>query len=65
MNTMTFAGAAVSLCYLALFCLDTKAESILLNILPDSVNKTRHRVRQKLGLVGKETDLYTFLANLV
>ena len=57
--------AELSYCYLALFCLDTKAESILLNILPDSVNKTRHRVRQKLGLVGKETDLYTFLANLV
>lgn len=56
--------AELSYCYLALFCLDTKAESILLNILPDSVNKTRHRVRQKLGLVGKETDLYTFLTHL-
>lgn len=56
--------AELSYCYLALFCLDTKAESILLNILPDSVNKTRHRVRQKLGLVGKETDLYTFLISL-
>ena len=56
--------AELSYCYLALFCLDTKAESILLNILPDSVNKTRHRVRQKLGLVGKETDLYTFLIHL-
>ena len=56
--------AELSYCYLTLFCLDTKAESILLNILPDSVNKTRHRVRQKLGLVGKETDLYTFLISL-
>ena len=56
--------AELSYCYLTLFCLDTKAESILLNILPDSVNKTRHRVRQKLGLVGKEIDLYTFLISL-
>ena len=64
LSVFNLTTAELSYCYLTLFCLDTKAESILLNILPDSVNKTRHRVRQKLGLVGKETDLYTFLISL-
>ena len=39
-------------CYLVLFHLDTISEAILLNIQPDSVNKRRQRVRQKLGIIG-------------
>ena len=51
-------------CYLALFHFDAIAEARLLNILPDSVNKRRQRVRQKLGITGKEVDLYTYLIHL-
>ena len=48
-------------CYLTLFKLDTTEIAILLNIFPDSVVKQRLRVRQKLGLVGKNVDLYQCL----
>ena len=51
-------------CYLVLFHFDAIAEARLLNILPDSVNKRRQRVRQKLGITGKEVDLYTYLIHL-
>lgn len=51
-------------CYLALFHFDAIAEARLLNILPDSVNKRRQRVRQKLGITGKEVDLYAYLIHL-
>ena len=45
------------LCFLTLFKLDTKAMSILLNIKPTSVDKTRLRVRKKLHWEGKK-DFY-------
>ncbi len=51
-------------CYLIFFELDTNGYSILLHISPDSVNKYRQRVRQKLGIVGKNYDLYNYLVNL-
>ena len=51
-------------CYLVLFHFDAIAEARLLNILPDSVNKRRQRVRQKLGITGKEVDLYAYLIHL-
>lgn len=51
--------------YLVLFHLDTMGEAILLNIQPDSVNKRRQRVRQKLGITGEEIDLYTHLLSLI
>ena len=50
-------------CYLTLFKLDTAALAVLLHIIPDSVNKQRLRVRQKLHLVGKEQSLYDFLVH--
>lgn len=52
-------------CYLSLFHLDTMGEAILLNIQPDSVNKRRQRVRQKLGIIGEEIDLYGYLLSIV
>lgn len=52
-------------CYLTLFHLDTMAEAVLLNIQPDSVNKRRQRVRQKLGIIGEEIDLYAHLLSLM
>lgn len=52
-------------CYLTLFNLDTMAEAILLNIQPDSVNKRRQRVRQKLGIIGEEIDLCAYLLSLI
>ena len=51
--------------YLVLFHLDTISEAILLNIQPDSVNKRRQRVRQKLGIIGEELDLYTYIINMM
>ena len=52
-------------CYLCLFRFDTVGEAILLNIQPDSVNKRRQRVRQKLGITGKGIDLRIYLINLL
>ena len=52
-------------CYLVLFHLDTISEAILLNIQPDSVNKRRQRVRQKLGIIGEELDLYTYIISMM
>lgn len=51
-------------CYLSLLGLSNSEESILLNINPESVNKTRLRVRQKLHLAGNDTLLYDYLLNL-
>ena len=57
-------SAHLRYCYLTLFHLDTMAEAVLLNIQPDSVNKRRQRVRQKLGIIGEEIDLYAHLLSL-
>lgn len=51
------------LCFLTLFKLDTKAMSILLNIIPTSVDKTRLRVRKKLHWEGKQ-DFYESLIHI-
>lgn len=56
-------AAELRYCYLSLFGLDSVGESILLNIQPDSVNKRRQRVRQRLGIIAKELDLCTYLIN--
>ena len=52
-------------CYLSLLGLDSIGESILLHIQPDSVNKRRQRVRQRLGIIAKELDLCAYLINSV
>lgn len=62
--TYDLTSAESRYCYLTLFHFDAIAEARLLNILPDSVNKRRQRVRQKLGITGKEVDLYTYLIHL-
>lgn len=65
-ETLRDAGLSPSeirLCFLTLFKLDTRAISILLNILPTSVDKTRLRVRNKLQWEGKQ-ELYESLVNL-
>lgn len=65
-ETLRDAGLSPSeirLCFLSLFKLDTRAISILLNILPTSVDKTRLRVRNKLQWEGKQ-ELYESLVNL-
>lgn len=54
----------VRICYLSFFELNTNECSILLNISPDSVNKYRQRVRQKLGIVGKKYDLNAYLIDM-
>lgn len=51
------------LCFLTLFKVDTKAMSILLNIKPTSVDKTRLRVRKKLHWEGKK-DFYESLIHI-
>ncbi len=58
-------AAELRYCYLSLFGLDSVGESILLNIQPDSVNKRRQRVRQRLGIIAKEIDLCAYLINSV
>lgn len=56
-------AAELRYCYLSLFGLDSIGESILLDIQPDSVNKRRQRVRQRLGIIAKELDLSTYLVD--
>lgn len=58
-------AAELRYCYLSLLGLDSIGESILLHIQPDSVNKRRQRVRQKLGIIAKELDLCAYLINSV
>lgn len=60
-NELGFTPSELEYCYLSFFQLDIFAESILLNINPESVGKRRLRVRQRLGLIGEETTLYRFL----
>ena len=56
-------AAELRYCYLSLLGLDSIGESILLHIQPDSVNKRRQRVRQRLGIIAKELDLCAYLIN--
>ena len=58
-------AAELRYCYLSLLGLDSIGESILLHIRPDSVNKRRQRVRQRLGIIAKELDLCAYLINSV
>jgi len=58
-------AAELRYCYLSLLVLDSIGESILLHIQPDSVNKRRQRVRQRLGIIAKELDLCAYLINSV
>lgn len=58
-------AAELRYCYLSLLGLDSIGESILLHIQPDSVNKRRQRVRQRLGIIAKELDLCAYLINSV
>ena len=58
-------AAELRYCYLSLLGLDSIGESILLHIQPDSVNKRRQRVRQRLGIIAKELDLCSYLINIV
>ena len=58
-------AAELRYCYLSLLGLDSIGESILLHIQPDSVNKRRQRVRQRLGIIAKELDLRAYLINSV
>lgn len=58
-------AAELRYCYLSLLGLDSIGESILLHIQPDSVNKRRKRVRQRLGIIAKELDLCAYLINSV
>lgn len=58
-------AAELRYCYLSLLGLDSIGESILLHIQPDSVNKHRQRVRQRLGIIAKELDLCAYLINSV
>lgn len=58
-------AAELRYCYLSLLGLDSIGESILLHIQPDSVNKRRQRVRQRLGIIAKELVLCAYLINSV
>lgn len=58
-------AAELRYCYLSLLGLDSIGESILLHIQPDSVNRRRQRVRQRLGIIAKELDLCAYLINSV
>lgn len=58
-------AAELRYCYLSLLGLDSIGESILLHIQPDSINKRRQRVRQRLGIIAKELDLCAYLINSV
>lgn len=52
-------------CYLTLFELDSNAESILLNISAGAVTKNYQRLRQKLQITGKRSELYSYLVKFI
>lgn len=56
-------SSEIRLCLLSLFKLDTRAISILLNIIPTSVDRSRLRVRKKLQWEGKQ-ELYDSLVRV-
>lgn len=56
-------SSEMHLCFLSLFKLDTRAISILLNIIPTSVDRSRLRVRKKLQWEGKQ-ELYESLVRI-
>ena len=53
----------IKLCALLRLNLSAKEISRLLNITPESVNKSRYRLRKKIGLDSKQ-DLFVFLSNI-
>ncbi|WP_297903711.1 hypothetical protein [uncultured Parabacteroides sp.] len=59
----SLSASEMHLCFLTLFKLDSTAISILLNIIPTSVDRTRLRVRKKLNWEGKQ-GLYESLVNI-
>ncbi|WP_075559658.1 tetratricopeptide repeat protein [Parabacteroides timonensis] len=63
-NDYGLSPAELQYCYLSFLELDIRAESILLNINPESVSKRRFRVRQKLGNIEKELSLYEYFVNI-
>ena len=65
LDAFNLSAAELRYCYLSLLGLDSIGESILLHIQPDSVNKRRQRVRQRLGIIAKELDLCAYLINSV
>ncbi|MGM9798490.1 MAG: hypothetical protein ACI3ZY_13150 [Parabacteroides sp.] len=46
---------------LSLLDLDSVEEARLLNILPNSVSKTRQRIRRKMGVIGEAQDLHAYI----
>lgn len=54
----------IDCCYLAFFKLDLKEEAILLNISPNTASKRHSRLREKLGIGGKEMSLYDYLTEM-
>lgn len=63
LDKANLSSSEMHLCLLTLFKLDTRAISILLNIIPTSVDRTRLRVRKKLQWEGKQ-ELYESLVHI-
>lgn len=51
-------------CYLSLLSLDKNQEAVILHINPDSVSKTRFRVRQKLQISGENISINDYLIRI-
>lgn len=60
-NPCSLTDTEKKICGLSFLHLDVKAESILLNINPNSVSKYRLRTRQKLNLINQDTSIYDYL----
>lgn len=63
-ESLSLTSSDIECCYLSFFLLDPNAEAILLNINPHSASRRRSRLREKFGIVGKNSSLYEYLSKV-
>ena len=63
-ESLSLTSSDIECCYLSFFQLDPNAEAILLNINPHSASRRRSRLREKFGIVGKNSSLYEYLSKV-
>lgn len=63
-ESLSLTSSDIECCYLSFFQLDPNAEAILLNINPHSASRRRSRLREKFGIIGKNSSLYEYLSKV-
>ena len=63
-ESLSLTSSDIECCYLSFFQLDPNAEAILLHLPPHSASRRRSRLREKFGIVGKNSSLYEYLSKV-